>query len=144
MIEVKWDFTSFQKALNSLNEEVYETALMSATKEIAQELHKALLQNTPVVTGNLRKAWSSGENLMFNVEKVPNGFQVTLVNDARANSADGFAYAEAVNYGHKTPGGGWVAGRFFVENSELQTEPKCNAIIKKNLQKYFKGWLSGK
>lgn len=143
MIEFKVDFSGVQKALSGLNKEVYETALMTATQEIAKELHKALLQNTPVVTGNLRKAWSSGENLMFNVERVPNGFQVTLINDARAGSADGFPYAEAVNNGHKTPNGGWVMGKFFVERSESQTEPKCYDIVRKNLRKYFVRWLSG-
>lgn len=144
MIEVEFDFSSVQKALRRLNKEVYETALMTATQEIARELHKSLLQNTPVITGNLRKAWSSGENLMFTVERVSNGYQVTLINDAKSGSENGFPYAEVVNYGHNTPSGGWVVGRFFLENSEIQTRPKCNAIIKKNLQKYFTRWLSGK
>lgn len=141
MINIKWDFTPLQRALNTLNKEVYETALMTATQEIAKELHKALLINTPVVTGNLRKMWSAGYNLMFNVERVQNGFQVTLINEAR--DSKGFEYGKAVNYGHKTPSGGWVAGKFFVENSEIQTMPKCNAIVKKNVQKYFTRWLSG-
>ena len=144
MIKVEWDFNSVQKALNRLNEEVYEVALMTATQEIARELHKALLRNTPVVTGNLRKMWSAGENLMFNVERVNDGFEVTLINDARADSEDGFPYAKAVNYGHKTPNGGWVRGRFFVKKSEAQTEPKCYDIVHKNLKKYFRKWLSGK
>ena len=81
---------------------------------------------------------------MFNVERVDGGFEVTLINDARANSADGFAYAEAVNNGHKTPNGGWVMGKFFVERSEAQTEPKCYDIVQKNIRKYFSRWLSGK
>ena len=142
MIEVKWDFTAVQKALNRLNEEVYETALMTATQEIARELHKALLTNTPVVTGNLRKMWSAGDNLSFTVEKIKNGYQVTLINDAQ--DVKGFKYGKAVNYGHKTPNGGWVMGKLFVEKSEAQTEPKCYDIVKRNLQKYFVGWLSGK
>ena len=142
MIEVKWDFTAVQKALNRLNEEVYETALMTATQEIARELHKALLTNTPVVTGNLRKMWSAGDNLSFTVERIKNGYQVTLINDAQ--DVKEFKYGKAVNYGHKTPNGGWVIGNFFVEKSEAQTEPKCYDIVKRNLQKYFVGWLSGK
>ena len=142
MIEVKWDFTAVQKALNRLNEEVYETALMTATQEIARELHKALLTNTPVVTGNLRKMWSAGDNLSFTVERIKNGYQVTLINDAQ--DVKRFKYGKAVNYGHKTPNGGWVMGKFFVEKSEAQTEPKCYDIVKRNLQKYFVGWLSGK
>ena len=143
MIEIKLDTTELQTKLSTLNE-AYETALMTSTQEIAKELHKALLLNTPVITGNLRKEWSSGENLMFTVERIPNGFQVTLINNARTGSENGFQYASAVNYGHKTPNGGWVAGRFFVERSEAQTEPKCYDIIDKNIRKYFMRWLSGK
>lgn len=144
MIKVECDFGAVEKALSKINKEVFETALMTATQEIAKELHKALLQNTPVVTGNLRKMWSAGENLTFTVERVENGFEVTLINDARANSAGGFAYAEAVEYGHKTSNGGWVQGKFFLKNSEIQTQPKCNSIVNKNLRKYFARWLSGK
>ena len=143
MIKVECDFSAVQKALSRLNQEVFETGLMTATQEIARELHKALLNNTPVVTGNLRSAWSAGENLAFIVERIGNGFQVTLVNDARAGSADGFPYAKAVNDGHSTPNGGWVMGRFFVQASEAQTEPKCRSIVNKNLNNYFKRWLSG-
>lgn len=143
MIKVECDFDAIKKALNSLNEEVFETAIMSATQDIARELHKALLQNTPIRTGNLRKMWSANGNLMFNVERVNGGFEVTLINDARADSADGFPYAKAVEYGHKTPNGGWVRGRFFLKKSEIQTEPKCYDIVNRNLRKYFARWLSG-
>ena len=64
MIEVEWNFDAVQKKLNSLNDEVYETALMTATQEIARVLHEALLNNKlspalhilrrlPVITGVL-------------------------------------------------------------------------------------------
>ena len=141
MIKFEVDTTLLQKAFSQLNEEVFETAIMTATQEIARELHKALLKNTPIKTGNLRKMWSAGDNLMFNVERVGNGFEVTLVNNAQDDK--GFKYGRAVNYGHKTPSGGWVAGRFFVEASEAQTEPLCYNIVQRNLRKYFRRWLSG-
>ena len=142
MIEFEFETDLLQKALSRFNKEVYETAIMTATKEIAQELHEALLRNTPVDTGNLRKMWSAGDNLLFTVERVADGFQVTLINEAQ--DGKGFMYGKAVNYGHKTKSGGWVAGRFFVEASEAQTEPKCYDIVRKNLKKYFARWLSGK
>ena len=85
MIEVEWNFDAVQKKLNSLNDEVYETALMTATQEIARVLHEALLNNTPVITGNLRKMWSAGDNLLFTVTRIDNLFEVTLVNEASAN-----------------------------------------------------------
>lgn len=141
MIKIELDTTLLQKAFQRLNKEVYETALMTATQEIARELHKALLKNTPVVTGNLRKMWSAEDNLQFIVKQVGNGYEVTLINNAQDDK--GFMYGRAVNYGHKTPSGGWVAGRFFVEASEAQTEPMCHDIVQKNLRKYFRRWLSG-
>ena len=142
MIEVEWDFTAVQKALSRLNNEVFENAIESATKEIAKELHNALLINTPVKTGNLLQCWNTPNNLAFTVVRVGNGFEVTLINDAQDDKE--FKYGKAVNYGHKTTNGGWVMGKFFVEKSEAQTEPKCYDIVKRNLQKYFVGWLSGK
>ena len=144
MIEVEWNFDAVQKKLNSLNDEVYETAIMTATQEIARVLHEALLNNTPVITGNLRKMWSAGDNLLFTVTRIDNSFEVTLINEARANSANGYQYAYAVNYGHKGKNGGWIAGRFFLEASEAQTEPQCRSIIEKNLRKYFGKWLNGR
>lgn len=141
MIKVEVDFTGVEKAVSALRKEAFETALMSATQEIARELHKALLQHTPVVTGNLRKMWSAGENLTFTVTRTGDEFEVTLINDARSKSADGFAYAESVEYGHKMANGGWVAGRFFLKKSELQTDALTNNIVKRNLQKYFSRWL---
>lgn len=121
-----------------------ETALMTATQEIAKVLHKYLLAQTPIDTGNLRKMWSAGDNLLFTVKKVDGGFEVTLINAARANSADGFMYGLAVNDGHRTPSGaGWVMGRFFVEKSILLTEPQVERIVMKELQKWWRGCISG-
>ena len=109
MIKVDLDFTDVAEAASTLKKEAFETAIMSATQEIARELHKALLEHTPVITGNLRKMWSAGENLTFTVTRTGDEFEVTLINDARSKSSDGFAYAASVEYGHKMANGGWVA-----------------------------------
>ena len=163
MIRFEVDTTLLQKAFSQLNEEVFEAAIMTATQEIARELHEALVKNTPVITGKLKSGWNSEENLSFKVEKVDGGYKVTLINDVE--------YASAVNYGHPSHNqynkGGtpyvvknrikvpvanplqnpadatWVWGHFFVEASEAQTEPKCYNIVQKNLRKYFRRWLSG-
>lgn len=117
-----------------------EPALMGATREIAKVLHRYLLIQTPVQTGNLRKMWSAGDNLRFTVEKAADGYFVTFINEARAKSENGFMYGAAVNDGHKTPnGGGWVMGRFFVEKAMLQTvhSSEIERIICNELQKWW-------
>jgi hypothetical protein len=112
--------------------------MMTATREIAKVLHAHLLEQTPVKTGNLRKMWSAGDNLEFTVERLGNGYRVTLVNTASRNSKDGFRYGLSVNDGHKTPSGnGWVVGRFFVENSINLTLPQVEQIVMRELKKWW-------
>lgn len=145
-MKVSWDFSEFTKFADRLSDSYsFHSALMTATQNIAKVLHKYLLLQTPVDTGNLRKMWSAGDNLLFTVEPVGSGFRVTLVNKARSgkdaisdDESTGFMYGLAVNDGHKTPGGdGWVMGRFFVERSILQTVPQTEQIILKELQKWW-------
>lgn len=140
-MEFQWDFSELTNFANRLgNTYNLDTALMTATQNIARVLHKYLLMNTPIKTGNLRKMWSAGDNLMFTVVPIGTGYQVTLINTARANTKKGFMYGLAVNDGHKTPGGGgWVMGRFFVEKSINLTEPQVEQIVMKELRKWWKG-----
>jgi hypothetical protein len=138
-MKLEWDFSELTEFAERLsNSHSLNTALMTATQKIAKVLHQHLLTQTPVDTGNLRKMWSAGDNLLFTVERVQGGFQVTLINTARNGSKDGFMYGLAVNDGHKTPGGkGWVMGRFFVERSIIQTVPQTEQIIMRELQKWW-------
>jgi hypothetical protein len=141
-MKLTWDFSELTDFTHRLqNQHDLDTALMTATQQIAKLLHKQLLTNTPVKTGNLRKMWSADGNLLFTVKRVANGFQVTIVNNARNGSSRGFKYGLAVNDGHRTPSGaGWVMGRFFVEASIVQTanSAQLNNIIMKELQKWWR------
>ena len=145
-MKLKWDakeLTNFGKRLTTSSYE-FETKLMTITKEIAKVLHDNILMNTPIDTGNLRKMWSAGDNLKFTVEKVKGGYRVTLIN--MAQNEYGFKYGLAVNDGHRTPTGGWVMGRFFVENSIIMTQNsyQLQKIIYKELDKWI-GWcVNGK
>ena len=146
-MKVTWDFSEFEKFADGLaDKHPFDTAMMTATQNIARVLHGHLLKNTPVDTGNLRKMWSAGDNLLFTVERVSEGFEVTLVNKAKSgkdarsdDESTGFMYGIAVNDGHKTTSGGWVMGKFFVEASLLQTakSTKIDAIIMEQLQKWW-------
>lgn len=121
-----------------------ETYLMTAVQNVARKLHQNLLQFTPVDTGNLRKMWSAGDNLMFTVNEVGDGYEVTFINTAQNET--GYMYGVDVEKGHSTPGGGWVKGRFFVKKSilELENSGQLEQLILTELQKWF-GWCaSGK
>lgn len=138
-MKIQWDFHELTDFANRLKDtHTLDTALITATQNVARVLHQYLLVQTPVVTGNLRKMWSAGNNLRFTVTRVNNGFEVTFINLAQTDK--GFRYGVAVNDGHKTPGGGgWVMGRFFVERSVLQTanSTQLEQIIMKELQKWW-------
>lgn len=138
-MEFQWDFSELTNFANRLsNRYNLDTALMTATQNIARVLHKYLLASTPIKTGNLRKMWSAGDNLMFTVVPIGTGYQVTLINMARANDEKGFMYGRAVNDGHKTPGGGgWVMGRFFVEKSIELTKQQVEQIVMNELRKWW-------
>ena len=136
-MKFEWDFSELVLFAGRLeNGYMFDTAMMTATQNIAKVLHQYLLGHTPVDTGNLRKMWSAGDNLQFTVVPVEGGYQVTLINVAQNDK--GFRYGLAVNDGHKKPGGsGWVMGRFFVEKSILQTTQQVEQIIMKELQKWW-------
>ena len=138
-MKLQWDFSELTEFTNRLVDRYeFDSTIMTATQKVARVLHQHLLELTPIDTGNLRKMWSAGDNLKFTVCEVNNGFEVTFVNTARANTADGFMYGLAVNDGHKKPDGvGWVMGRFFVEKSILQTEQQAEQIIMNELKKWW-------
>lgn len=153
-MKVTFDFSELDKFANNLaNQYKLDTTLMTATQSISRVLHKHLLEQTPVDRGNLRKMWSAGDNLRFTVERVNNGYEVVLVNEAE--------YASAVNDGHysynqfnvggkpyivknrtvKYKQGGkaktFVYGRFFVEDSIDLTYPKVEHLVMKELRKWW-------
>jgi hypothetical protein len=157
-MKLKWDFHELYEFNKRLSDSSYEleTALMTITREIAKVLHSNLIRNTPIDTGNLRKMWSAGENLKFTVTPMVNGYEVVLINEAvnkqnvsnskLRESGNGFMYGVAVNDGHKTPTGGWVMGKFFVEKSIVQTEnsSQLQKIIYRELEKWFRWCVNGK
>lgn len=140
-MKIEFDFSELYDFADRLKDtHNFETSLMTATQNIARVLHGNLLEQTPIKTGNLRKMWSAGDNLLFIVEKVNGCYEVTLINTASRDSKDGFMYGTAVNDGHKTPdGSGWVMGKFFVGNSIDLTYPQVQKIVMTELKKWWGG-----
>ena len=149
-MKLEWDFKELYDFADRLREPYrINTALMTATQNVARVLHQYLLLNTPVDTGNLRKMWSAGDNLAFTVEPVNGGYEVTFINTATNKRSlterypDGYMYGKAVNDGHKSRSGGWVMGKFFVEKSIISTNEQVEQIIMKELQKWWDDCLNG-
>ena len=141
-MQIKYDFKELNKFLKKVtNENHWDKEFRLVAKSIARVLHQHLLEQTPVDTGNLREMWNAGANLQFRVVKKEDGYTVTLYNRATNNKSPkypNFKYGLAVNDGHKTPGGGgWVMGKFFVENSVDLTYPKVEQIVMKELEKWW-------
>jgi hypothetical protein len=141
-MKLEVDFSEFYKFADNLKKtHSLETALMTATQNVARVFHENLKELTPVKTGNLRKMWSAGDNLLFTVDRVQGGYEVTFINEARANHKKGVMYGTLVNDGHHSVNGGWVMGRFFVEDAITMTEKSSQLenLIMKELQKW---WVS--
>lgn len=157
-MKLEWDIheiTDFARNLGNINK--FNRFLENATKEIATILLKMMKNRTPVDYGQLKASWDR-DNSIIKVERLSNGFEVTLINTTY--------YARWVNDGHKQrPGrfipGRWegkhfrydptadggmvlkaprVKGKFFVEIPILQLENsrQLNSIIYKNLQNWWK------
>ena len=48
-------------------------------------------------------------------------------------------YASYVEFGHRTPGGGWTEGKYFLTISEQQLRGRAPAIIEDKLKKLLRG-----
>ena len=145
-MKLKWDFSEFTEFAESLQDfSKFEVFAEQITKEITEALREALFQNTPVLTGNLAASWGGEENYSFTVKKLKSGYSVTLYNRAVSlrpqKKYKNFQYGLAVNDGHRTPSGGWVMGRFFVEKSIIQTAEsnELESIVMREIQQWWKG-----
>lgn len=144
-MKASWDFSEFTKFANRLQDvSKFDRFAQQITKEIANALREMLFHHTPVLTGNLAASWGGKENYSFEIKKWGYGYSVTLYNRAISNKSPkypNFQYGLAVNDGHKTPSGGWVMGKFFVEKAVVQTaaSTQLEAIVMRELEKWWKG-----
>lgn len=89
--------------------------------DIAHELQGRLSSDlTPKDTGHLRGSWTVGDIVRKGGEYV-----VEVYTDVE--------YADPVNYGHRTTGGGYIPGAHMMEISLAQVEER--------LPSYLRAWL---
>lgn len=118
------EMKAFQEKLEQFEQIDKDTFIREAAKELAQRLLRGAIKNTPVDTGQLKKAWKCD----FNVVYRDGEYQITVYNPME--------YASYVEWGHRTRGGkGWVKGKFMLTRAEEALDPKVPAILEKRLQK---------
>ena len=128
-----------QKKLEKLELGEFDNMCRSLSKELAARLLSKVIKRTPVGDytggGALRQSWTT-DNQNFNVEKVGNDYQITIVNNMN--------YSSYVEYGHRTRGGkGWVEGQYFLTISEQELEKQAPKILEKKIEQFLKGALNG-
>lgn len=127
------------------------------SKELAARLLALVIPATPVGKypkstgkkgGTLRRGWTAkteqeaaggsgdGRNKVASyvnalpVFKRGRTFYIEVINPVH--------YASYVEFGHRTRGGGWVAGQYFLTLSEKDLERVAPAVIEKKLEKKLK------
>ena len=126
------------------------------SKELAARLLSLVIPATPVGKypkasgkkgGTLRRGWtarteqeaaSRGGNSnakayaqALPIKKQGGNYLVEVINPVH--------YASYVEFGHRTPGGGWAEGQYFLTISEQQLRGRAPAIIEDKLKKLLRG-----
>ena len=111
----------WEKRLSQAIESQYPEAFREMVLNLAEELWKEVIENTPKKTGRLQNAWSIGS-----IVKRGDEYYIEVYNNVE--------YAEPVEYGHRTRGGkGFVKGAHMMELS-LQK-------VQKHLPGYLREWM---
>ena len=82
---------------------------------------------TPVDTGRLKSSWEYEV-----IKEGKNNYKLLVHNDAR-NPEYGMKYGKFVEYGHYSPTGNWVEGRFMLTRSLPQTEENLKKKLKSRI-----------
>lgn len=111
----------FDKALAQIIEHDYPSEFLALLAQISVDWKKTVEDLTPVRTHHLQENW-----FIDDIEKKGNVYVITLYNNVE--------YAEPVNYGHRTKGGGFVEGAHMIEVA-------CD-MLDTMLPGYLKDWMS--
>ena len=101
IVKHKGDFNNIEKFLNAMKGQSY----LNRLSDYGDKGVKALSEATPVDSGLTAKSWD------FEIARNEGS---TSINWLNTNEVDGFNVALALQYGHGTGGGGYVAGRDYI------------------------------
>lgn len=111
----------FDKALAQIIERDYPTEFLALLAQIGVDWQSAVQDLTPVRTHHLQENW-----FISDIEKKGSLYIITLYNNVE--------YAESVNYGHRSKGGGFIEGAHMLEVS-------CD-MLDTMIPGYLKDWMS--
>ena len=111
-------------------------------KELAARLLALVIKRTPVDTGYLRRGWTGGKSA--SAKAFADGLTVEHSGDTYTIIVENpVEYASYVEYGHRTRGGGWVPGQFFLTLSEQDLESMMPAVLQKKLEAFLQEVFNG-
>lgn len=112
----------WEKELSRAIESQFPEEFNKMVYSIAEDLWGRVIEKTPFDTGHLRNEWKIGDMV-----RRGNEYYIEVYNNVE--------YAEPVEYGHRTRGGGFVPGCHMMEVS-LQE-------VQRRLPGYLREWLAG-
>lgn len=127
-----------ERLLEDYNREnmLYELAqkMMELVREVAKE-------NTPIVTGNLRKSWST-DNLFLEVVRSGDTYTVSIENKAFNATGKGEFYASFVEEGYHSRSGRWIPGHWMMKTGEIEAERQAQKMFDAIVRDWWR-WVNG-
>lgn len=129
MADLKLDgVKEFHEKLRTIERKAPDRILDKLDDE-GKKLRKRARDNTPKITGNLRKRYK-----LLPVEKLRGGYQKGMTNTA--------PHFHLVEKGHRkvTPGGkeiGWTEGKFYLERTVKEMEDEVNKELENWLDELY-------
>lgn len=122
------DFIVLRDRLERLKDMDFDTFCMQVTQDVAQRLHRGVVQKTPSKIGTLKDNW------VTNITKEGGIYKIEIINPLE--------YAEFVEFGHrKRNNKGWVKGFFMLTIAERDLNRNLDEIIKTKLEAFLNGVL---
>ena len=127
-----------QEKMAEFEEKELQDFCEAMAKEIAARLLAMVIDRTPVISGDLRRAWKA-DNSSLSVRHEGDEYVIEIINS--------MSYSSYVEYGHRQEPGryvpalgkrlkkSWVNGRFMLTRSEVEMDSKMPKILEKKLER---------
>ncbi len=148
------DFSQYRELVNSfgkLSDAELDDLCIACSKELASRLLALVIPATPVGKypkgsgkkgGTLRRGWGAkngkaaqGYAQSLTVTKSGNMYTVEIINPVE--------YASYVEFGHRTPSGGWVEGQYMLTISEEKLKRIAPSVLEKMVLQKLKEVCNG-
>ncbi|GBF01697.1 HK97 gp10 family phage protein [Lactiplantibacillus paraplantarum] len=119
------EFKEFAKKVQTeANAEILKSQLEESVKRVGAQILKGVKAKTPVDTGTLRRGWElKGPTVSASV--------ITLT------ALNNIEYAQYIEMGHRTRGGGWVPGQHMLMKTMFEVDDQMTSLLTPALQKFL-------